>query len=403
MQELHYALLDGELVSINEVKNGLKCGCVCPACGAKLIARQGQKVAYHFAHYKAVDCEHGKETALHLLGKRVISKKKVYLPAKPFTSEHGAVHLYDKAIEEKSVGTFTPDVLLKRGVELLGVEIKVHHAVDDDKKYKIFEFGLPTIEIDLSDVGDDYTEESVEQIILSGQKTSWVYAPESKGYFLRQWFGDSVRTRNMSYVEHCPLSNGKKAYIVGLSEYECHDCGYGNIGGIHIDRVVCAGKLKGINYMAIEKIRSIVKVEGQLKSFDVVINGEEIHREFEVAVAAEQAEEKKPRGVQICFADDTTCWRCKQKMCTVYGLVNGTPISPDEFNETMIRISREKGVKLEERRSGMTKETHLVNVCPHCGTFIGEFYLHDLWYEETETIQVEDTTGFNLDERQGRQ
>ena len=44
MQELHYALLDGELVSIKEVKNGLKCGCVCPACGAKLIARQGQKV-----------------------------------------------------------------------------------------------------------------------------------------------------------------------------------------------------------------------------------------------------------------------------------------------------------------------------------------------------------------------
>ena len=89
------------------------------------------------------------------------------MPAKPFTNEtHGVVHIYDRAILEKNVGTFTPDVLLKRGVELLGVEIKVHHAVDNDKKYKIFEFGLPTIEIDLSDVGDDYTEESVEQIIL---------------------------------------------------------------------------------------------------------------------------------------------------------------------------------------------------------------------------------------------
>ncbi len=32
MQELHYVLLDGELVSIHEVKNGLKCGCVCSAC-----------------------------------------------------------------------------------------------------------------------------------------------------------------------------------------------------------------------------------------------------------------------------------------------------------------------------------------------------------------------------------
>lgn len=400
MQELHYALLDGELVSINEVKNGLKCGCVCPACGAKLIARQGQKVAYHFAHYKAVDCEHGKETALHLLGKKVISKGQVFVPAKPFTGEsQGAVHTYSEAIEETYIGTVKPDVLLKSEGEMLGVEIKVHHAVDDEKKYKIYELGLPTIEIDLSDAGDDYTEESVEQIILSGQKTKWVYTPESKRYFLREWFGDLVRTRSMSYVEHCPLDNGNKAYIVGLSNYECHDCGYGNIGGIHIDRVVCAGKLKDIDYMAIEKIRSIVKVEGQVKSFDVVINGEEIHREFEVAVATEQAEEKKPRGVQICFADDTVCWRCKQKMCSVYGLVNGQPISPDEFNETMIRISREKGVRLEERRSGMTKETHLVNVCPHCGTFIGEFYLHDLWYEETETIQVEDTTGFNLDEQ----
>lgn len=395
MQELHYALLDGELVSIKEVKNGLKCGCVCPACGAKLIARQGQKVAYHFAHYKAVDCEHGKETALHLLGKKVISKGRVFLPAKPFTGEsQGTIRAYNEAIEETFIGTVKPDVLLKSDGEMLGVEIKVHHAVDDDKKYKIYELSLPTIEIDLSDAGDDYTEESVEQIILSGQKTSWVYTPESKRYFLREWFGDSVRTRNMDHVEHCPLDNGNKAYIVGLSKYECHDCGYGNIGGIHIDRIICAGKLKDIDYMAIEKIRSIVKVEGQLKSFDVVINGEEIHQEFEVAVAAEK--EEKPHGVQICFADDTICWRCRQKMCSVYGLVNGTPISPDEFSDTMIKISREKGVRLEERGSRMTKETHIVNVCPHCGAFIGEFYLHDLWNEETEVIQVEDTTGLRL-------
>ena len=71
--------------------------------------------------------------------------------------------------------------MLKSDGEMLGVEIKVHHAVDDEKKYKIYELGLPTIEIDLSDAVDDYTEESVEQIIFSGQKTKWVYTPESKG------------------------------------------------------------------------------------------------------------------------------------------------------------------------------------------------------------------------------
>ena len=81
-------------------------------------------------------------------------------------------------------------------------------------------------------------------------------------------------------------------------------------------------------------------------------------------------------------------------MCSVYGLIDGMPVSPDSFTESMIRISREKGVLLEKRISGMTGEKHLVNVCPHCGAFIGEFYLHDLWYGETETIQVDDVSEY---------
>lgn len=288
MKELQYALLNGVLVSINEVKNGLRCGCVCPACGAKLIARQGQKVAYHFAHYKISDCGHGKETALHLLGKKIIKKGRVFVPAKPGTSERqGSVHSYSEAIEEMYIESVKPDVLLKSESELLAVEIKVHHAVDYEKKFKIYELGLPMIEIDLSDI-DDYTEESVEQIILNGEKTKWVYNVDSKRYFMREWFGDSIRTRDHhSYVEHCPLDNGNKAYLFSGSSYTCHDCSYGSFDWIYFDHVLCAGKLKGVDYMAIERILSIVKVQGQLKSFDVVINGEEIHREFDVYVTTD--------------------------------------------------------------------------------------------------------------------
>ena len=102
-------------------------------------------------------------------------------------------------------------------------------------------------------------------------------------------------------------------------------------------------------------------------------------------------------NVRICFSDRTRCWRCGELMCSVYGLVNDSTLSPDFFTEEMLQISRAKGVLLEERRSGVTGETHLVNVCPHCGTFIGEFYLHDLWYGETETIQVEDVKSFITD------
>lgn len=102
--------------------------------------------------------------------------------------------------------------------------------------------------------------------------------------------------------------------------------------------------------------------------------------------------------VKLCFSDATTCWRCDKKMCTVYGLIDGHPISPDLFNESMCEIARQKGVILQERISNITGEVHLVNACPHCGTFIGDFYLHDLWYEETEIIQIEDVVNFIEDE-----
>lgn len=101
--------------------------------------------------------------------------------------------------------------------------------------------------------------------------------------------------------------------------------------------------------------------------------------------------ENKNPIVKICFADDTPCWKCGEKMKTVYGLVGEQPISPDNFTDKMISIAEAKGVKLQNKKSGVTGETHLVNVCEHCGAFIGEFYLHELWYEETEVIEVPDS------------
>jgi len=102
--------------------------------------------------------------------------------------------------------------------------------------------------------------------------------------------------------------------------------------------------------------------------------------------------------VKLCLADDTLCWRCNEKMHTAYGMVDDNPISPDGFNETMLKIAKEKGVIIEPRYSKTTDETHLANVCPHCGTFIGEFFMHELWYGETEVIDIEDVEGFAWDD-----
>ena len=81
-QNLIYALKDGKAVHISEVESGLKCGCVCPACGEKLVAKKGDRVAHHFAHYSGHTCEYGFESSLHLAAKDIISKaKKFVIPA----------------------------------------------------------------------------------------------------------------------------------------------------------------------------------------------------------------------------------------------------------------------------------------------------------------------------------
>lgn len=73
---LSYAIdTNGNLVHIDNVANGNKCGCFCPACKEPLIAKNsGKKKTHHFAHFSDINCEFAYETMLHLLAKEKISK-----------------------------------------------------------------------------------------------------------------------------------------------------------------------------------------------------------------------------------------------------------------------------------------------------------------------------------------
>lgn len=61
---------NGNFVHIDEVAKGLDCGCCCPSCNEKLVAKNGgMKRMHHFAHVSGVDCEGAYETMLHQLAK----------------------------------------------------------------------------------------------------------------------------------------------------------------------------------------------------------------------------------------------------------------------------------------------------------------------------------------------
>ncbi len=67
---------DGRMVHVNDVPNGLACGCFCPVCNAPLVARQGKIRVPHFAHTAGRDCQRAGETALHMAAKQVLQDLK---------------------------------------------------------------------------------------------------------------------------------------------------------------------------------------------------------------------------------------------------------------------------------------------------------------------------------------
>ena len=73
-----YAILkeNGKVVSIENVENGIKCGCICSKCGEPLIAKNYPKKdrIKHFAHSSGSLCSG--ETQAHLVAKEIISKNK---------------------------------------------------------------------------------------------------------------------------------------------------------------------------------------------------------------------------------------------------------------------------------------------------------------------------------------
>jgi len=270
MENLQYGLLGDKLVHIDDVERGLACGCLCPHCKAKLIAKKGNKNAKHFAHYKFADCNHGTETALHMMAKNILIKnKKVFVPFVPKTeynlSNYGKVVLFDTAILEKQLApTVRGDVVLYKDEQYLNVEIKVNHEVDFKKNIELFNLGIPTIEVDLSDIKSNFTTKMIEQKLLDRKSIRLVNSPKGKEIFAKWILGEWKTVYKDKYVSDCPLSRDK-AYFVDYNSKgganECHEC---NAGYIYANqkvtgKLLCYGCLDSIDFSKIEKILHLEK------------------------------------------------------------------------------------------------------------------------------------------------
>ena len=276
--KLHYGLLDGKLVSIDDVQRGLECNCVCPSCGTALIARKGAKREHHFAHASNINCTGGVETALHMLAKNLLfTYKAIFLPDIDKKNK-GTLRQYQTAeLECRDYGTFIPDAVLKNGSEVLAIEILVTHAVDEKKEEKIKEAQLPSLEIDLSDLIEHYNADTVMNAILSGENTRWIFNPDiarrEKEKMVRDGLCDHLPSVCGVYQHFykCP----QLKHLVSITSH-CNKCTYYYGQALtEIDYILkCSYRLRAVSSDTVSDIKNINRDKlGHFISADLLTDG----------------------------------------------------------------------------------------------------------------------------------
>jgi len=256
MQTLKYGLTqDDRLKYIDDVSNGLNCNCRCPACLEKLVAKQGEELDWHFAHYNSEMCTHPhpNETVLHKLAKQIIlDAKKIWLPkislglvipSATILIRNASYHQVKNAFAECKVDDIRPDVILEIGDTRLIVELLVTHAVDEVKREKIKRLDISAIEIDLRNT--DIDDKVLEKILLEeSERKRWLYsklAVEKSKEYLQECI--ELQYDELSYVD-CPIliRNIYRECSNANYQIDCTSCpfllGYDNDNGI----VLCLGE-----------------------------------------------------------------------------------------------------------------------------------------------------------------
>ena len=194
---LTYGLKEGtanELLFIDDAPNGKECGCVCPNCKHKLVAKNGGKggprsKTHHFAHTNgSEECGKGKMTALHILAQKILEERKTILLPEyntQFVHEKAQLKTFDSVTLEEFCKV--EDVILRpdcvctkeESSESLWVEIYCRHKVDYDKRDEIKTRQKYCVEIDFRDLFlTDYKESDIiARLETDSLHKEWICCP----------------------------------------------------------------------------------------------------------------------------------------------------------------------------------------------------------------------------------
>lgn len=218
---------DQRMVDLTEVANGKRCGCRCPdpKCGEELIAKQGPKQVWHFAHKSGAACTGGYESAVHRMAKQMIMERgQVWVPPRRFERDilgprddvdggyswkeslsfvvcTEGVKTLTECREEERVETRKPDVLALLEGQPIAIEIAYTHFCDEEKLRWLKAQNLTTLEIDVGMTPD--IEMSAIRAILevrlftSSPFTTWlVHSSDAAAFSQFETAEQQLRTNN---------------------------------------------------------------------------------------------------------------------------------------------------------------------------------------------------------------
>lgn len=282
-----FAKKDGRPVHVSEVERGLKCGCVCSACGHPLQARKGSKVRHYFAHHVGSECS--LETVIHHTAKQIIiDAGEIHIPATEYSfRNHRHIDLSGQVIplsnihDEENMGSIRPDVIgYYKGKPLL-IEVYVTHKVDNIKVQKIKDKGISAIEIDLSGIGYETGIDALKQLVLyestnrewiNNERTNAIYnhllGISDKKSIFRCTRSDKVKIEVLRYIEmkveknwenlDLPLQENIMQFVLDCPKYarsmsgesfamlleDCFKCEYALNVDFECLEIACTGRTK---------------------------------------------------------------------------------------------------------------------------------------------------------------
>lgn len=234
--------MTGLLVDIRQVENGMRCGCICPECKRKLVAKKGPRNRHHFAHLaedqRRSFCSAGAETGLHKAAKQIISRWQSLMSPALFHSEKWRARFGKEIAVAQSLpgdffpvdrsvlpddtywpGDWIPDVVLFGPKGELRIEIKVSHGITHTKQHKIERDGIQTLEYDLAKLrnGLGWNLASLEHALKTDPAIiRWVFHPQFAD------LKDKVKSELLRQIYESSSTLIKNAPVFGESDLVFH-------------------------------------------------------------------------------------------------------------------------------------------------------------------------------------